>query len=60
MRELTGSAYAERVREQMCSGVANGVRSTQAFFNNGRRHDDYWVADRLSAAINDAPIVEAL
>jgi protein-disulfide isomerase len=58
-RELIGGAYAERVREYVRSGVANGVRSTPTFFINGRRHDDYGDTDTLLAAINDASTAEA-
>ncbi|MCW3061789.1 MAG: Periplasmic thiol:disulfide interchange protein DsbA [Capsulimonas sp.] len=53
-RELTDRIYDGRVREYMQSGVDNGVRSTPTFFINGRRHDDYWDADTLLSAIEQA------
>ncbi|BDI33874.1 hypothetical protein CCAX7_59250 [Capsulimonas corticalis] len=57
VRDMTDGVYAERVREYVHFGVEDGVRSTPTFFINGRRHDDYWDAETLLAAIEQAPAV---
>lgn len=48
---LKQGIYAERVREDFESGLRSGVSSTPTFFINGDRHDDYWDADTLFAAM---------
>ena len=52
--EMEADTYAARVRQQFQSGVDSGVRSTPTFFINGVRHDDYWDAETLLAAIRAA------
>ena len=49
--DLEGGVQRARVREQFQSGLDSGVRSTPTFFINGVRHDDYWDAETLLAAI---------
>ena len=53
-RDLTGHAYAGRVREDFLSGVRSGVNGTPTFFINGRRYDGSWETNLLAAAIAEA------
>src|SRR5258708_10079559 len=50
-QELESGEHATVVRSQFQSGRTSGVHSTPTFFINGVRHDDYWDAETLSAAI---------
>jgi protein-disulfide isomerase len=50
--DLASGIYADRVREYIHSGVESGVMVTPTFFINGLRHDDYWDAETLRAAID--------
>jgi protein-disulfide isomerase len=52
--DLSGHAYADRVREDVMSGVRSGVHGTPTFFVNGERHDGSWDAEHLAAAIDGA------
>jgi protein-disulfide isomerase len=51
---LETGLLSERVLRQFQSGLDSGVHSTPTFFINGVRHDDYWDADTLVAAIRAA------
>ncbi len=51
LREMSQHVHAERVQEDIRSGVSSGVRSTPTFFINGIRHDGDWNLERLQAAI---------
>jgi protein-disulfide isomerase len=53
-KELFEHVHAERVREDFMSGVRSGVNGTPTFYINGRRHDDSYDADTLSAALQRA------
>ena len=52
--ELSGGAYAPRVREDFRSGVTSGVNGTPTFFINGVRHDGSWEFEALLAALHEA------
>jgi protein-disulfide isomerase len=52
--DLEMGAHTARVLRQFQSGRESGVHSTPTFFINGVRHDDYWDADTLLAAIHAA------
>jgi protein-disulfide isomerase len=52
--EMESGAHAEEVRRQFLSGLESGVHSTPTFFINGVRHDDYWDAETLCAAVQSA------
>jgi protein-disulfide isomerase len=39
IREVTSSAYAQRIREDFKSGMRGGVNGTPTFFINGERYD---------------------
>jgi protein-disulfide isomerase len=41
-KELTGSIYQDRVRQDFRFGVQNGVYGTPGLFLNGVRHDGGW------------------
>ena len=53
-RDLSGHAYAGRVREDVLSGARSGVNGTPTFFINGRRHDGSYDLETLLAALEDA------
>ena len=53
-RELSGHAYAGRVREDVVSGARSGVNGTPTFFINGRRHDGSYDLKTLLAALEHA------
>ncbi|MGD9890420.1 MAG: DsbA family protein [Dehalococcoidia bacterium] len=50
-REMTEHRHAERVREDLLSGVRSSVNGTPTFFINGVRHDGPYDRDTLLAAI---------
>ena len=52
--DLASGVWAPRVREHFMSGVRSGVNGTPTFFINGRRHDDAWDLETLTAAIQRA------
>ncbi|MGA7870252.1 MAG: thioredoxin domain-containing protein [Candidatus Binatus sp.] len=54
VKEMTGHAQAERVREDFSSGVRSGVNGTPTFFVNGVRHDGPFDLRSLLAAIEEA------
>jgi protein-disulfide isomerase len=51
LRDLKQGVYAEKVREDFESGLRSRVNGTPTFYINGVRHDDYWDADTLLAAM---------
>jgi predicted DsbA family dithiol-disulfide isomerase len=53
-REMREHAYLEKVREDMASGVAGGVKGTPSFFINGVRYGGEVDLDSLLAAIEEA------
>ena len=53
-RDLSGHAYAGRVREDVLSGARSGVNGTPTFFINGRRHDASYDLETLLAALEAA------
>jgi protein-disulfide isomerase len=54
--ELTKHVYADRVREDVLSGIKSGVNGTPTFFINGIRHDNSYDAPTLLAAIEAARV----
>src|SRR6185436_13310711 len=48
--ELAEHVHGPRVREDFMSGVRSGVNGTPTFYINGRRHDDSYDAQTLTAA----------
>ena len=52
--DLRGRVFAERVRDDVASGIGSGVRGTPTFFVNGVRHDGGWEAEHLIAAVTRA------
>jgi protein-disulfide isomerase len=50
--ELIRHVYAERIREDILSGVLSGITGTPTFFINGVRHDGSYDFDMLVGAIN--------
>jgi protein-disulfide isomerase len=52
--ELAAHSYAERVQEDVLSGIHSGVHGTPTFFINGVRHEGRWEVDQLLAAIRGA------
>jgi protein-disulfide isomerase len=53
-RELGQHAHAQRLREDFMSGVRSGVGGTPTFNINGKRHDDSYEVQTLSAALERA------
>ncbi len=53
--DVKSGAYAWRVREDFESGLKSGVNSVPTFYINGVRHDDYWDAETLLAAMERDP-----
>ncbi len=53
LREMSGHIYAERVQEDLRSGVTSGVSGTPTFFINSFRHRSTWSFERLLAAIEE-------
>ena len=49
--DMNDHPYLQRIREHMQSGVANGIRSTPAFFVNGRIKDVSFGMDSLYAEV---------
>ena len=52
--ELAKHVHGPRVREDFMSGVRSGVNGTPTFYINGRRHDDSYDAQTLTAALEQA------
>ena len=52
--ELAEHVHGPRVREDFMSGVRSGVNGTPTFYINGRRHDDSYDAQTLTAALEQA------
>jgi len=50
-RELREGVYADRVREDIQSGVPSGVNGTPTFYINGSRYDGPWDVESLLAEI---------
>jgi protein-disulfide isomerase len=44
-------SFADRVREDFLSGIRSGVNGTPTFYINGRRYNDSWDVDTLTASI---------
>ena len=57
-REMEEHAHADRVREDLRSGLRSGVRGTPTFFINGIRHDGPNDFESLLAALEYAGEVE--
>jgi protein-disulfide isomerase len=53
LRDMAGHIHAERVSEDIQSGVRSGVNGTPTFFINGVRYDHAWYEKALLAAIED-------
>lgn len=49
--EIEQSTHANRIQEDLSSGVRSGVNSTPTFYLNGRRHNGTYTFDVLLAAI---------
>ncbi len=52
--QLRFHAYAERIREDIQSGVSSGVNATPTVFINGVRHEDELSVEILSSAVDSA------
>jgi protein-disulfide isomerase len=52
--ELATNAHADRVREDLMSGVRSGVNGTPTFYINGTRHDSSYDISTLLAALGRA------
>ncbi|UOY00514.1 Na+/H+ antiporter NhaA [Blastococcus sp. PRF04-17] len=50
-RELGDGTHAQRVRDDVVSAEASGVRGTPTFFVNGERHEGLTSTDALAAAL---------
>ncbi|MGZ8887845.1 MAG: DsbA family protein, partial [Nitrososphaeraceae archaeon] len=44
-------SFADRVREDFLSGIRSGVNGTPTFYINGRRHNDSWDVETLTASL---------
>jgi protein-disulfide isomerase len=53
-KALEDGTYREKVRADFMGGVKSGVNGTPSFFINGRRHDEAFDFETLSAAIDAA------
>ncbi|MGV0028808.1 DsbA family protein [Phormidesmis priestleyi] len=51
LRDMTAHVHAERVAQDVQSGIKSSVSSTPALFMNGDRYRDAWDIERLLAAI---------
>ena len=49
--DLKSRKYEARVKHDFASGVRSGVNGTPGFFINGKRHDDSWDEQTLTAAL---------
>jgi protein-disulfide isomerase len=56
--DLENGTYADRVREDVRSGIWSGVNDTPTFFINGRRHDGPWELADLLAAVERVAVVK--
>jgi protein-disulfide isomerase len=54
LREMSGHIYAQRVQEDLRSGVSSGVVSTPTFFINGVRYKQACNLEGLLVAIAQA------
>jgi NhaA family Na+:H+ antiporter len=52
--DLGEGRYAQRVRDDVASAEASGVRGTPTFFVNGERHQGRTATDELAAALLDS------
>jgi len=50
--ELVGGIYAQRVQEDIASGIRSGVNGTPTFFINGKRHNGGYDYESLKEAID--------
>jgi protein-disulfide isomerase len=53
-KELAEHVHAERVHEDLMSGVRRGVKGTPTFYIDGVRHDDSYDLDTLLGALEAA------
>ena len=53
-KELTEHVHADRVHEDLMSGVRSGVNGTPTFYINGARHDDSYDLDTMLATLERA------
>ena len=51
-REISKHHYAERLREDIRSGIESGVNGTPTFFLDGVRHEGIWNFETLLTALN--------
>ncbi len=58
--ELTGDVYAERVQEDVSSGVRSGVNGTPTFFINGVRHNAGYSLEELREGLGVAGLGETM
>ncbi|NUO62888.1 MAG: thioredoxin domain-containing protein [Gemmatimonadaceae bacterium] len=54
LADVRAERSAERIQSDFMSGVRSGVNGTPTFFINGRRFDEAWDDEGLSAAIERA------
>lgn len=53
-REIAQEQHAERLREDILSGIQSGVNGTPTFFINGVRHEGLWNFETVLAALKAA------
>jgi protein-disulfide isomerase len=53
-QELAEHVHADRVQEDLMSGVRSGVNGTPTFFINGLRHDDSYGFEALLLSLQRA------
>ncbi|MGI9010952.1 MAG: DsbA family protein [Nitrososphaeraceae archaeon] len=49
--DLYNHFFADRVREDFLSGIRSGVNGTPTFYINGRRYNDSWDVETLTASL---------
>ena len=49
--DLYNHFFADRVREDFLSGIRNGVNGTPTFYINGKRYNDSWDVETLTASL---------
>lgn len=52
--DLEARKYQSRVKHDFMGGVRSGVNGTPGFFINGKRYDQSWDEQTLSAALDEA------
>lgn len=56
LKDLAGQVYADRINQDIESGLSSGVTTASALFINGIRYRDSWNIERLLAAVTTASL----